>query len=109
MTERNVKDRGSGSFFFLKFQKSEVCVSGGSWCDGAVLEDTCPAECEAFGFRLFGTCRCAKAAGEEDRQAYEIRNNCPMLNNFCHKVNCVEAGVLASCSVPVWSTLGTEG
>lgn len=30
-------------------QISEVCVSGGSWCDrGAVLEDTCPAKCETF-------------------------------------------------------------
>lgn len=37
-----------------------------------------------------------------------LRNNTPMLNNFCHKVNWVEVGTLASCSIPVWSMWGTE-
>lgn len=97
---------------FLKWihsgQISDICFSGESWCDReAVLEDTCPAECEAFSFCLFGTYGCTKVERKAD-MSMELRNNTLVLNNFCHKVNCVEGSALASCSVPVWSTWGTE-
>lgn len=54
---------------FLVVRLREVRASEGCWCEGgAVLEDTCPAECDTFSFWPLGTCRCTKAAGEEDRQ-----------------------------------------